>query len=36
MIILNSSSTTKTFNIGFNGRKAVTSLSSGAVATYVW
>jgi glucosylceramidase len=36
LIVLNIGTTTQTFNIGFKGRKAVTSLSSGALATYVW
>jgi glucosylceramidase len=36
LIVLNNSSVSQTFNIGFNGRTAVTSLSSGSVATYVW
>jgi len=36
LIVLNSSSAVQSFNIGFKGRTAVASLSSGAVATYVW
>jgi glucosylceramidase len=36
LIVLNSSDETQTFNIGFNGKIATTSLSKGAVATYVW
>lgn len=36
LIVLNTSSNLQTFNIEFNGRKAQTSLNSGAVATYVW
>lgn len=36
LIVLNSGSTTQTFNIGFNKRTAVTTLGSGSVATYVW
>ena len=36
MIVLNTGSALQTFNIGFNGKKAATSLSSGSVATYVW
>jgi glucosylceramidase len=36
LLVFNSSDVTQTFNIGFKGRKAVTSLVSGAVATYVW
>ncbi len=36
LVVLNTGTTTQTFNIGFKGRKAVTSLNSGAVATYVW
>ena len=36
LIVLNNSSSTKTFNIVYGRRQAQTSLSSGAVATYVW
>ena len=36
LIVLNTSSSTQTFNIGYQRRTAVTSLSSGSVATYVW
>ncbi len=36
LIVLNNGTKTETFTIGFNGRKAVTSIGSGAVATYVW
>jgi len=36
MIVLNISNTSQTFNIGFNGKSAVTTLSEGAFATYVW
>ncbi len=36
LIVLNKSNAIKTFNIGFNGKKAATSLSSGTVATFVW
>ena len=36
LIVLNSSDNTQTFNIGFGGKSATTSLSGGAVVTYVW
>jgi glucosylceramidase len=36
LIVLNKSNAIITFNIGFNGKKAATSLSSGTVATFVW
>jgi glucosylceramidase len=36
LIVLNSSSTTQTFNIKFNSKIVTSSLISGAVATYVW
>ncbi len=36
LIVLNTSNTIQTFNIGFNGEKVTTSLSNGSVATYVW
>jgi len=36
LIVLNNSGSSQTFNIGFKGRQAQTSLGSGAVATYVW
>lgn len=36
LIVLNSGSSIQTFNIGFKGREAQTSLNIGAVATYVW
>jgi glucosylceramidase len=36
MLVLNIGDVTETFNIGFKGKFATTSLSSGAVATYVW
>jgi len=36
LIVLNNSNTGQSFNIGFKGLAAVTSLSSGSVATYVW
>ena len=36
LIVLNNGAVNETFNIGFEGKFATTSLSSGAVATYVW
>ena len=36
MIVLNNSNAVQSFNIGFKGLTAATSLSSGSVATYVW
>jgi glucosylceramidase len=36
LIVLNNSNAMQTFNIGFNNRKAATSLSIGSVATYIW
>lgn len=36
MIVLNNSNSTQVFNIGFNGKYAETTLTNGAVATYVW
>jgi len=36
LIVLNNSSVMQTFNIGFNNRKAATTLGIGAVATYIW
>jgi glucosylceramidase len=36
LIVLNNSTSVKSFNIGFNGRIAATMLNGGAVATYVW
>ena len=36
LIVLNAGNALKTFNIGFKGRTAKTSIGSGAVATYVW
>ena len=36
LIVLNNSNTIQRFNIGFNGKKVITSLSNGSVATYVW
>jgi len=36
LIVLNSGNDTQTFNIGFKNKVAITSLSSGSVATYVW
>ncbi len=36
LIVLNSSSSSQSFNIGFNGKLATTSLPNGAVATYIW
>lgn len=36
LIVLNNSNQSQSFNIGFNGRTAYTTLGSGSVATYVW
>jgi glucosylceramidase len=36
LIVINTSSELKTFNIGYKGKMAPTSLPSGAVATYQW
>jgi len=36
LIVLNNSNMQQTFNIGFKGKKALASISAGAVATYVW
>jgi glucosylceramidase len=36
LIVLNNSNSTQSFNIAFKGKQAATSLSNGAVATYVW
>jgi len=36
LIVLNNSNVQQTFNIGFKGKKALATLSAGAVATYVW
>lgn len=36
LIVLNTSDVMQTFNIGFKGQKALTTLSAGSVATYVW
>ncbi|MGN6177624.1 MAG: glycoside hydrolase family 30 protein [Mucilaginibacter sp.] len=36
LIVLNSSSTTQTFNIKFNSKIVTSTLISGALATYVW
>jgi glucosylceramidase len=36
LIVLNNGSSTQNFNIGFGSRQAKATLSSGAVATYVW
>lgn len=36
LIVLNTGNALKTFNIGFKGLTAKTSLGSGSVATYVW
>ena len=36
LIAENTSNTTNTFNIGFNGKGLTTSLAAGAVGTYVW
>jgi glucosylceramidase len=36
LIVLNNRDKALTFNIGFNGKTATTSLKGGAVATYVW
>lgn len=36
LIVLNPGNADQTFNIQFNGKMVVTTLSSGAVATYVW
>jgi glucosylceramidase len=36
LIVLNTGDAAQTFNIGFKGRAAATTLESGEVATYVW
>lgn len=36
LIVFNNGSSSQNFNIGFGSRQAKTTLSSGAVATYVW
>lgn len=36
LIVLNKSANTENFNIQFNGKKITTSLTAGAVGTYVW
>lgn len=36
LIVLNDGSTSKTFNIAFNNRKAAVSLDPGAVGTFLW
>jgi len=36
LIVLNNSNSIQSFNIGYKGLKAPTSLANGAVATYVW
>jgi glucosylceramidase len=36
LIVSNNSASTQTFNLKFNGKITATTLSSGAVATYVW
>jgi glucosylceramidase len=36
LIVLNNSNNMQTFNIGFKGKEAQTSLNAGSVATYVW
>ena len=36
LIVLNNSNSIQSFNIGYKGLKAATSLAGGAVATYVW
>lgn len=36
LIVVNDSSTTQSFSIGYKGMNASTSLAAGAVATYVW
>lgn len=36
LVVLNTSSTTKSFNIQYKGKLASTSLYGGAVATYIW
>jgi glucosylceramidase len=36
LIVLNNSNSIQSFNIGYKGQKAATSLVNGAVATYVW
>lgn len=36
LIVLNNSNSIQSFNIGYKGLKAATSLVNGAVATYVW
>jgi len=36
LIVLNSSNTSQTFNIQFNGKMVTSTLTGGAVATYIW
>lgn len=36
LIIVNTSNTYQSFNIAFEGKKAVTTMASGAVTTFVW
>ncbi|TWV96785.1 glycoside hydrolase family 30 protein [Chitinophaga pinensis] len=36
LIVVNSGSTPQTFNIQYNGKVVTTSLTNGAVATYIW
>ena len=36
LIVVNSASTPQTFNIQYNGKIVTTSLTNGAVATYIW
>ena len=36
LIVLNNNAGTQTFNIKFNSKIVTTTLSNGAVATYVW
>jgi glucosylceramidase len=36
LIVLNESSLTQTFNIQFKGKTVTHSLTSGAVASYIW
>jgi glucosylceramidase len=36
LIVVNSGSTPQTFNIQYNGKIVTTSLTNGAVATYIW
>jgi glucosylceramidase len=36
LIVVNSADASQTFNIQFNGKQVTTSLTGGAVATYIW